>query len=147
MCVAIGLLVRASAHAESVNGCIDTCTDTYNSDQWELQQNCMNQCQNHVNYGAIAYAPGDGSYGYSYDYHSENEADRHALANCSDEGNGCQVVITFWETCAALAAGDNNRYAASLGDGAGDASGKALAACARKGGRNCDVKVSTCARD
>ncbi len=112
MFIAALSLVPLTVRAESINGCIDSCVDTYNGDgQWELQQNCINNSKNRVNYAAIAY----------------------------DAGSG--------ETCAALAAGDNNTYAATLGDGTGDARHNAPAACARNGGRNCAITVSTCARD
>jgi hypothetical protein len=63
------------------------------------------------------------------------------------EGAGCKVVITFSETCAALAAGDNDRFATSEGDGAGVARGNALTACSRNGGKHREIKASTCARD
>ena len=90
----------------------------------------MNQCPNRVNYGAIAYAEHNGAYGFSYHYHSAAEANQHALSDCLAQGAGCKVVISFSETCAALAAGDNDRFAASLGDGRGEAQGNALLAAA-----------------
>jgi hypothetical protein len=147
--VLLSLVMRnAPARAESINNCIDSCVDSFNgSDQWELQQNCVNNCKNRVNYGAIAYAESNGAYGYSYDYHNAGDAGQRALSDCASEGDGCKVVLTFSETCAALAAGDNNLFAASVGDGAGNAQNYALTACSRKGGRNCAIKVSTCARD
>ena len=120
--------------------------DTYGADQYELQQNCVNDCPNHVNYGAIAFSERDGSFGYSFDYHSENDANQRALSDCSQNGKGCKVVLTFSENCAALAADDHNRYGYSLGDGEGDANGRALRQCAGHGGKKCEVKVSTCAR-
>jgi hypothetical protein len=141
------ILWIAAARAEPINSCIDTCVDTYSgSYQWELQQNCVNQCRNQEDYGAIAYAVKSGSYGYAYDYHNADDANQRALSDCASEGTGCRIVLSFSETCAALAAGDNNRYAASLGDGVGDARGQALSACARNGGTNCAIKVSTCSR-
>jgi len=122
--------------------------DTYSgSDQWELQQGCVNQCSNQVNYGAIAYSASNGAFGYSFAYHSAAEANQHAVSNCSRNGDGCKVVLSFSENCAALAAGDNNRFATSLGDGVGDARGRALRACEHNGGKNCAIKASTCARD
>ena len=141
-------LVPIAARAESINGCIDTCVDTFSGEnQWELEQNCMNNCRNRVNYGAIAYDTGSGAWGDSYDYHSTDDANQRALSDCSREGPACKVVISFSETCAALAAGDNSAWAANVGDGVGDARHNALVACARNGGRNCAIKVSTCARD
>lgn len=137
-----------SAWADSVNHCIDSCMDTYNSsNQSELQQTCVNQCRNRVNYGAIAFSVLNGANGSSYGYHSADEADQRALSNCEQRGDGCKVVIGFSETCAALAAGDDNRFAANLGDGRGSAENSALAGCHRNGVKNCAIKASTCARD
>jgi serine/threonine-protein kinase len=100
-----------------------------------------------VNYGAIAYAVHNGAFGYSFHYHSAAEAEQQALTDCNAKGAGCKVVISFSETCAALAAGDNEKFAASRGDGRGDAQGQALAACSRNGGKHCEIKVWSCARD
>jgi len=146
--VALGVAAQiAPARADSINHCIDSCFGTWGSDQEELRQECVNRCPNGVNYGAIAYAEQDGAYGFSYHYHSAAEANQRALSDCLAQGAGCKVVISFSETCAALAAGDNDRFAASLGDGRGEAQGNALTACSRNGGKNCEIKTWTCARD
>ncbi len=145
----LGFMVQvALARADSVNHCIDSCFSTWpGSDHEELRQECLDRCRNAVNYGAIAYAEDNGAYGFSYDYHSAAEANRRALADCTTQGAGCKVVISFSETCAALAAGNNDRFAASRGDWRGEAQGNALTACSRNGGKNCEIKAWTCARD
>jgi len=107
----------------------------------------LNRCPNAPNYGAIAYAEHNGAYGFSYHYHSAAEAEQRALSDCMTKGAGCEVVISFSETCAALAAGDNDRFAASRGDGAGKAESEALTACSRNGGKHCEIKAWACARD
>lgn len=148
--VGVGLLsaVRiAPARADSINHCIDSCFGTWSGDQQELRQECLDRCKNAVNYGAIAYAVHNGAYGFSYHYHSAADAEQRALSDCASEGDGCKVVISFSETCAALAAGNNERFGTSTGDGAGAARGEALKVCSRNGGKNCEIKASTCARD
>ena len=147
--VVLGLVAQnAPARADSVNHCIDSCFSTWpGSDHEELRQECLNQCRNAPNHGAIAYAEHNGAYGFSYDYHSAAAANQRALSNCTAHGAGCKVVISFSETCAALAAGDNDRFAASRGDGRGEAQSNALTACSRNGGKHCEIKTWTCARD
>ncbi len=138
----------APARASDVNACIDSCFSSFSGpNQESLRQNCVNGCPNRVNYGAIAYSVSDDAYGYSFAYHNAGDANQRALSDCSAQGNGCKVVLTFSETCAALAAGDNKRFAANTGDGAGDAAGQAMNACNHKGGKNCSIRLSTCARD
>ena len=121
LAVVLGLVVQsAPAWADSINHCIDSCFSTWpGSDHEELRQECLNQCRNAPNYGAIAYAEHNGAYGFSYHYHSATEANQRALSDCMAHGADCKVVISFSETCAALAAGDNGRFAASRGDGRG----------------------------
>ncbi len=146
--VVLALAVQiAPARADSVNHCIDSCFSTWGSDQEESRQQCLNQCRNAPNYGAIAYAVQNGAYGYSYHYHSAAEADQHALSDCLARGADCKVVISFSETCAALAAGNNGRFAASRGDGRGEAQSNALTACSHDGGKDCGIKTWACARD
>jgi|SRR5208282_253667 len=146
--IGLGLAVQiAPARADTVNHCIDSCFDTWSADQQELRQECVNKCSSAPNFGAIAYAVHNGAYGFSYDYHSAAQAEQRAFSDCAAQGTGCKIVISFSETCAALAAGDNERFAASLGDGAGVARSAALSACSRNGGKNCEIKAWTCARD
>jgi hypothetical protein len=148
--IALGLMVRGAppARASSINGCIDSCFGAFSGpNQTSLRDNCVNTCPNRVNFGAIAYSARDDAYGYSFDYHNAGDADQRALSDCQSEGEDCKVVLTFSETCAALAAGDNKRFAASIGDGAGDAANNALNACSHNGGKKCAIKLATCARD
>jgi hypothetical protein len=146
--VVLGLVAQnAPARADSINHCIDSCFSAWSSDQEELRQECLNRCRKALNYGAIAYAEHNGAYGFSYHYHSAAEANQNALSECLAQGADCKVVISFSETCAALAAGDNGRFAASRGDGRGEAQSNALTARSRDGGRHCGIKTWTCARD
>jgi len=135
-------------HADTINHCIDSCFSTWpGSDHEELRQECLDQCRNAPKHGAIAYAEQNGAYGFSYNVNSASAANQRALSNCTKHGDGCKVVISFSETCAALAAGDNDRFAASRGDGRGEAQGNALTACSRDGGKHCEIKAWACARD
>ncbi len=98
-----------------------------------------------VNYGAIAYGPRSTADGYAFDKGSSGEANRAALRFCSQRGNDCQVVASFSNGCAAVAAVERNQvysvgYAHS-GIGARDA---AMAACSRDHGGGCEIEAWTC---
>ncbi|MGO9060001.1 MAG: DUF4189 domain-containing protein [Candidatus Binataceae bacterium] len=101
----------------------------------------MNRCPSRVTYGAIAYSESSGAYGFSYDYHNAEDANQRALSDCNKEEDGCKVVISFSENCAALAAGDNHRFGVTLGDGSEAARANALTACRQNGGKHCEIKV------
>jgi len=54
------------------------------------------------------------------------------------------VVSTFSNGCAALAADGEGRYSVIAGSGEKAVQADALGACARNGGRNCEVQVWSC---
>lgn len=93
-------------------------------------------------YGAIAYSPSSGAYGYSYAYGSRGQAERAALKSCRANGSGCQNAIWFQNACGAVAKGPN-------GWGSGWAASKkgayaqAVASCAQYS-RQCKVIVWAC---
>ena len=61
-------------------------------------------------------------------------------------GDDCEIVASFENTCAALAGGNNARYATAEADTRQQAERAALAGCSRAGGDDCEVQVWTCAQ-
>lgn len=146
--VVFGLMLQlAPARADCVDDC-ERAYGGYGSDQSlsALQECYRLQCSNLPKYGAIAYGEKSGAYGFSYDVNSAELADQRALSNCTKNGEGCKVVASFSNSCAALASGSNNRFAASQSGTRQQAQADALAACGRKGGKGCDIKAWSCAR-
>ena len=93
-------------------------------------------------YGAIAYSPGSGSYGYSDNYGGRAQAETRALKECGKDD--CVIATWFFNNCGALAAGTDHAWA-----GENDASEErakilAQASCRGRGGGNCEVLVSHC---
>jgi Domain of unknown function (DUF4189) len=130
--------------------CVDDCQRAYGgygTDQSieQLQECYRLQCANAAKYGAIAYSQKNGAYGFSYDVNSAAVANQRALADCTKNGEGCKLVLSFSNNCASLAADDKNRFAVSQAGSRTQAQDDALTAC-NKGGRGCDIKVWTCAR-
>jgi hypothetical protein len=99
-------------------------------------------------HGAIAY-DGEGAYGSSNDYASEDEAKASALAECKKYSGGgqCTIVASFKSQCAAIAdTRDGDGY---LGWAAKakltDALQAALASCNQKAGNyHCGIIAWTC---
>jgi hypothetical protein len=75
-------------------GCVDNCNRAYCSGS--------NNAQSHP-YGSIAFALGTGFEGISWGKATQAEADRSALATCSQYGKNCKIVYQYHDTCAALA--------------------------------------------
>jgi Domain of unknown function (DUF4189) len=88
-------------------------------------------------YGAIAYSPSTGAYGYSYDHVSRANAETAALAACSEHAGDCQVPVWFRNACAALAVGNGGSW------GTGWGSSRRLAE--RFARRTCGEHASNCA--
>ena len=96
-------------------------------------------------YAAIAYSEQTRADAWAYDTQSAEEANQRALSSCKQRGAGCQVVASFSNSCAALAVGVNNRFAASQALNKQQAESEASNACRIKGGDRCDIKVAFCA--
>ncbi|WP_395020724.1 DUF4189 domain-containing protein [Dongia sp.] len=144
----LGLIAASGlAHADCVSACqaATYCDSEMNAsgECGRLLNDCyLNEC-NKTLYGAIAYGTQSGAVGWSYDFNDAPSAENEALKNCSANGNDCQVVVDFWNTCAAVAAGGGVvRY--GLGDNQGQAEGGALAACQQDGGTQCTVQAWSC---
>jgi hypothetical protein len=158
--IAICAAVSAGPAMPVLADCMDSCMagygcgNEYEASRIESGSYCRTQqggCEAQCNrksaktYGAIAYSRKNGAYGWSKSYDDKKGADGTALANCAKNSDDCEVVATFANSCAALAAGDHSvvrwKTAASKEE-AGDA---AVKACADAGGGNaCHVQVSAC---
>ncbi|MGH9809806.1 MAG: DUF4189 domain-containing protein [Terriglobia bacterium] len=133
----------SQASAQSVNYCIDQCFNIYPDNQ--LRDMCVKQCgKPKVTFGAIAYGPESEATGWSYDYETEDQARHHALSNCAQHGNDCRVVTSFSNSCGAVAAGTNKRYAIGEGVSENQAQADAIANCNKAGGTGCDIQAWSC---
>ena len=95
------------------------------------------------NYGALAFNPATGAFGYSFDQRSRRAALEAARAHC---GRGCSEVLQFKESCGALAASGERppaRYALAGGEARDLAESRALAKCRSK---DCAIVAWVCTR-
>lgn len=137
----------APASADCVSACQ---ASTYCDSEMNASGECgrrlndcyINQCNRKI-YRSIAYGRESGAYGWSGDHEDASAAENEALNNCRANGDDCQVVVDFWNTCAAVAA-DRNTVAYGLGDNRGQAEGEAVAACESDGGVDCAVQAWSC---
>jgi len=94
-------------------------------------------------YGAIAYSPRTGHYGYADNARSRGGAERLALENC--EGRDCKVQVWFYNSCGALATGEGGRIFGWAHDTSlREAKESAVEQCRSRGGRRCRVVISAC---
>jgi hypothetical protein len=151
--VFLGVIVQSwAANAD----CVDDCdVSTYCDAQMHASRECLSRLQRcyqlecnkpKVVYGSIAYGEESTAWGYSFDMPDTASPDRRALSGCAARGNDCKVVVNFENSCGALAAGTNKRYATGQASEREQAEAAALAGCKRNGGTDCDVKVWSCAR-
>lgn len=96
-------------------------------------------------FGAIAYSPGTGSYGYSHNYGSRAQAERVAMGNCLAYAGDCRVITWFYNACAALAVGNTYGYGYGFAPGPKQAASIALANC-RINDRGCRVVERVCSK-
>lgn len=93
-------------------------------------------------YGAIAYSPASGAFGYSDNYGSESQADYRALSECGK--TDCVVASWFYNNCGAVVTSDNGSWGGGHGASVSSAIRDAENACTQHGGTACVVKVSHC---
>src|SRR5579872_882760 len=138
----------APARASCFEDCQNTCrglNGLVTSDE------CVNTCSRQYcekrekPYGAIAYGSDSMAAGWSYDYENKRDADRRAPAACAQHGDDCKLVVSIFNSCGAVAAGDNKRFAVGQAPKSEDAQSSAIAACTRQGGSNCEVQAWACA--
>ncbi len=105
--------------------------------------------ENTSGFGAIAYSPSARSWGESFGYGSRNDAERRAVKECRSEAKGsgdCQLAVTFYRQCGAVAGDDNGVWGTGLGPTPQLALRDALAACANNNGKECELERVTCTR-
>lgn len=139
--------------------CAMTCADN------SPGSTCMSQCSaydsgsgprgqggNARRYGAIAISPSTLAYGTSYRFPTRQQAEAAALTYC--HGNAghpkdCQISSWFWNSCASLALNPKSGRSGGHWGSAWDANRelarkKALLACSRTAGVDCQSVVTFC---
>jgi len=95
-------------------------------------------------YGAIAFSPSSGSFGYSDNYANRTQAENRAKSECGK--NDCVIATWFFNHCGALATSANGSWGAEHSRSEVNAKSLALSRCAKEGGTNCQTKVIHCSR-
>ena len=99
----------------------------------------MAQCANGKCWGAVGIGPG-GAWGNAYDYPSERAAARAVQNSCQ---GGCTTIKTFFNTCGAIAQGDNGGWGWAWAGTPDDAQSSAIAYCVPND-RNCRIRTWAC---
>jgi len=94
-------------------------------------------------YGAIAYSPSSGAYGYSYDDATRAAAEATALEECGKNGKGCKSALWFKNACGGLAIGKDS-WASERGDDKQTAERKSLESCKARTS-DCSLVGAICA--
>lgn len=98
------------------------------------------QCGANYCWGAVAFNPNTGAYGYAYSYFSESDAYNAAQDGC---GYNCSEVKTFANQCGAAAIGSNGGFGWGLGPSRGAAENIAMSYC-NNYDYGCQVLVWSC---
>ena len=111
--------------------------------QWSATCNSTNS-STVSHYGAIAYGPKTGAFGYSYSWNTQAQAQNTAMKNCAQHGNDCEVAVWFRQECGAVVSDAGTAYYWGLGNTAAIAASEAKKSCAKQGGKICHEEVSQC---
>lgn len=97
-------------------------------------------------FGAIAYSPATGQWGWARNFTTRAGAQNRALAECRSaaRGRSCQVAVWFRNACGSLAIGPNG-WGSGWGNTRARAQAEARGACNRYS-RNCAIRLTTCSR-
>jgi hypothetical protein len=88
------------------------------------------------------------AWGVTWDENSKAAANTAALKYCREYGGQqCKVQMLAWNTCVALAAADDGKWAVTSNTRKTDAGNEALQMCRNNNFKNCIVKVTACASD
>ena len=149
----VGFIVGLAAQARA--DCVSDCQAATYCDS---QMNRSGECSSRLNacyasqckrpsrsYGAIAYGAQSTAAGWAFDLGTAGDAHRRALSNCTQHGDDCKVVVSFSNSCAAVAAGTNKRFATGQASNREQAQANAVAACGRQGGAQCEIQAWSCA--
>ena len=150
-CLAAVTLV-APAHADCVDDCqaATYCDSTmYATGECNSKiLDCYNQQCNRSqeSYGAIAYGAKSQAYGFSFDAGDADSAANTAMTKCKSHGNDCELVLSFSNSCGAVAAVSNSEsFGTGQGADRGVAEFNALASCKKNDSGDCEVQVWSCA--
>lgn len=97
-------------------------------------------------YGAIAYDPKTGSWGYSIDNEAPQDAEKAAKEGCQKAGADCSVIVPLNNQCGAVVSTPEGSYSYSTSGTKKAAEKRALDNCRRNEQEGCEVKVSVCTR-
>jgi hypothetical protein len=97
-------------------------------------------------WAAIAISPSTLDWGSAFKRQSEKAAKAGALANCGERARDCQIAISTYDDCIALAASPSQHLWKVGGPNRDvrDAKQVAIIHCQRAGGRSCIVVASAC---
>jgi len=93
-------------------------------------------------YGVFAYDETDKAYGYSVGYADLELTGDKALDECALRGNHCAILMSFYDTCAALVEGDKVYW--SINDVLTTAVNDTLEQCHASNSFECSVSISAC---
>jgi len=100
-----------------------------------------------ISYGAIAYGAKSNAFGYAFDKDSDGAAKQTAMAECKKSNDDCEIVASFSNSCAAVAAVEaKGAYAVGKGGTRASAQSRAMSACAKKNGAGRQIETWTCAQ-
>ena len=80
-------------------------------------------------FGAIAFSPSTGAYGYSHGASSQAKAEQTAARHCKARASDCRIIVFVKNGCAALAVGKGNRYGYGWTDTRPKAENRAMSEC------------------
>ncbi|MEM7226221.1 MAG: DUF4189 domain-containing protein [Pseudomonadota bacterium] len=155
LCTAFLVLGPSS---QAVADCMSACQSSYNSCVYGFNERdcatsrsiCQNRCiMSATSFGAIAYSPSTGGYGYATEYRSRARAEHIALGECAaySDGADCQVLVWFRNHCGALAASDDGAYGSAYAAALDAARHQALDYCqAETDGGDCEILVAVCSK-
>jgi hypothetical protein len=96
-----------------------------------------------ADFGAIAFSPQNGAFGYSYGAGTRAQAERIAMNNCRANGAGCRLLVYFQNACGALAVGNGNGYGFAWAASRAQAEGRAMREC-RNRTSSCGIVAWSC---
>jgi Domain of unknown function (DUF4189) len=98
-----------------------------------------------ASYGAIAFSPDSGAYGYSTRRVSRANAQEWAMSYCDENAWDCRIAVNFHDACGAVARGRNGGWGTNWGYSRAEAQNNAMAAC-HKRDSGCRVVVWACSK-
>jgi hypothetical protein len=141
---AASLLTPAQADSACIGRCFSTFSPSICSGCSQLRDNCLQQCNS---YGAIAYSPATGIFGWEF-APTREAAELGALDECRRElrkqregQDDCETPDSWFQKpwCGSIAKAGDGNYAIRTGPTGQEASMKALAACRAYGWSNCVI--------